>query len=179
MPIPAAERALRPDRAVRILLVEADTAVWARAETFFQQQLELVGARLRLQARRRLPERAVGFDLVSLDGRCSIAGLLDRPALLADLKDTPIVNLHADAPGEAYGKLRLLLDRAGDGGRADGIWVFPQSWMAPWFREALDFPELGLVAEASLDRLPPKDRPWERSLPSLPFQSRPLLPARG
>jgi hypothetical protein len=146
----------------QILFVEDDTSVWPRAEAFFAYQLELVGARSILHLRQRLPQRAAGFDLVSLDGRNLISILLDHRGLLADLRQTAIVNLHADAPGGVYGHLRRLLGRRNEGTRSDGLWVFPQSWMAPWFRESLEFPELGLPAGARPPRHPSPDRTWER-----------------
>jgi hypothetical protein len=147
---------------VRILFVEEDTSVWPRAEAFFEYQLGLVSARSNVHLRQRLPERAAGFDLVSLDGRHLISALLERGDLLADLRHTSIVNLHAEAPGAVYGHLRRLLGRRDEGARSDGLWVFPQSWMAPWFQESLEFPELGMPVGV-LPPLPPApDRTWER-----------------
>lgn len=148
-------------RVIRILFVEEDVAVWPRADAFFAYQLGLVHGRPDLHLRRHLPERAVGFDLVSLDGRGLVSTLLARGALLADLHHTAIVNLHADAPGASYGHLRRLLGRRDERTRADGLWVFPQSWMAPWFKESLEFPELGLATRARVRR-PTPDRTWER-----------------
>ena len=72
------------------------------------------------------------------------------------------VNLHADAPGATYGHLRRLLGRRDEGTRSDGLWVFPQSWMAPWFQEALEFPELGMPVGALPARCPSPDRTWDR-----------------
>lgn len=157
---------MQPGSAVQILLVEEDTQVWPRAEAFFSRQLGLVGCRLELQKRQQLPGRAAGFDLVSLDGHGLIEALLSRPELLADLRQTAIVNLHADAPGVTYGQLRRLLGRHHEGLRSDGLWVFPQSWMAPWFEEALEFPELGLSTTFRPAGARPPDRSREhRSSP--------------
>ncbi len=165
---------------VQILFVEEDPSIWPRAEAFFHHQLGLVGAQPELHLRQRLPGRAAGFDLVSLDGRGLVTALLDRGDLLADLRGTAIVNLHADAPGAIYGHLRLLLERRDEGARSDGLWVFPQSWMAPWFQESLEFPELGLVAHVPPPRRPSPDRTWERrSIRPLTFLVAPLVPVRG
>ena len=134
--------AMKPDPVVTILFVEEDPSVWPRAEAFFSYQLGLIGTRARMHFRKRLPKRAAGFDVVSLDGRNLIATLLEHPDLMVDLHQTAILNLHADAPGAAYGHLRRLLGRRDQGRRSDGLWVFPQSWMAPWFKESLEFSEL-------------------------------------
>lgn len=159
---------------VQILFVEEDAAVWPRAEAFFRHQLGLVGAEPELHTLPRLPKRAAGFDLVSLDGRGLLSALRVPGDLLTDLRHTAIVNLHAEVPGASYGHLRLLLDRRG--ARADGLWVFPQSWMAPWFQESLDFPELGLVPGRLRIRPHTPDRTWARR-PSRPlrFLMDPLL----
>jgi hypothetical protein len=165
---------------VQILFVEEDASMWARAEAFFRQQLELVGACPELHLLRRLPKRAAGFDIVSLDGRGLIPALLEHKDLLTDLRRTAIVNLHTDAPGALYGHLRLLLDRQDKGTRSDGLWVFPQSWMAPWFQEALEFPELGMVANLPTIRQQSPDRTWERrSIRTLAFLGAPLAQAQG
>jgi hypothetical protein len=150
------------DRVMQILFVEEDVTVWPRAKAFFDDQLGLVGARANLHLRRQLPERAAGFDLVSLDGRRLIPTLVQRADLLTDLRHTAIVNLHADAPGTGYGHLRRLLGRGDEGAHPDGLWVFPQSWMAPWFQEALEFPELGLRLSAPPRRRSTPSRTWER-----------------
>ena len=147
---------------VQILFVEEDTSVWPRVQAFFEFQLKLVGAQSNLHLRQRLPGRAAGFDLVSLDGRRLLSALLERRDLLADLQHTAIVNLHAEAPGAVYGHFRRLLGRRNEGLRSDGLWVFPQSWMAPWFQESLEFPELGMSAGAPSPRRPSPDRTWER-----------------
>ncbi|MDP1832182.1 MAG: hypothetical protein Q8K67_09000 [Geothrix sp.] len=165
---------------VQILFVEEDISIWPRAEAFFRFQLGLVGAHADLHTRRRLPDRAAGFDLVSLDGRGLVPALLDHRGLLSDLRRTAIVNLHGETPGAVYGHLRHLLDRRNEGARSDGLWVFPLSWMAPWFQESLEFPELGMVADAPPPRRTSPDRTWERrSIRPLPFLMNPLLPARG
>lgn len=143
---------------VQILFVEADRSIWPRVETFLRYQLGLVDARLDLRLRERLPERAAGFDMVSLDGRGLVTALLERGDLLADLRNTAIVNLHAEAPGALYGNLRFLLGRHDEGTRGDGLWVFPQSWMAPWFQESLEFPELGMAAGTPPPRRPRPER---------------------
>lgn len=148
-------------RQVRILVVEEDQALWPRIGTFFAAQLAQVGACPGVVFRDRLPQRAAGFHLVSLTDR--VAGqsvahlLLDRPDLLADFRDTPIVNLHAPRPGGMHGDMRALLDREGTGLAPDGLWVFARDWMAPWFEDPLEFPELGLTlvrgtGPASADR---------------------------
>lgn len=167
---------------VQILFVEEDAGLWPRAEAFFRHQLSLVGAQPELHALSRLPKRAAGFDLVSLDGRGLVSTLLDHRDLRLDLRHTAIVNLHAEAPGPTYGQLRQLLERRNQGGRSDGLWVFPQSWMAPWFQESLDFPELGLVAGRPHIRRHAPDRTWaRRSSRPLQFLLDPLLAsaARG
>lgn len=146
---------------VRILLVEADETAWPRAQAFFEHQLGLVGGRPAFQIRRRLPDRAAGFDLVSLDGRGLLPALLERPDFLTDLRRTPIVNLHA-GPRPLYGHLRFLLGRGDEGAHPDGLWVFPLSWMAPWFQDPLGFPELGLGSDPQAPRAPSPDRTWER-----------------
>jgi hypothetical protein len=153
-----------PDHEVKILFVEEDASVWPRAEAFFRYQLNLIGAFPDLHFRRYLPGRAAGFDVVSLDGRDLVSTLLEHQDLLADLRSTAILNLHANVPGPLYGQMRRLLDRPDAGRRFDGLWVFPQSWMAPWFLEALDFPELGLarITPTSAPRRPTPDRTWER-----------------
>lgn len=155
-----------PDHEVKILFVEEDASVWPRAEAFFRYQLNLIGAFPDLHFRRDMPGRAAGFDVVSLDGRGLVSTLLEHQDLLADLRGTAILNLHADAPGPLYGQMRRLLDRRDAGVRFDGLWVFPQSWMASWFLEALDFPELGLARipppPAPSPRRPTPDRTWER-----------------
>lgn len=164
---------MNPDRLVKILFVDEDESAWARVGAFFRHQLSLVGCQAELHFRRRLPGRAAGFDMVSLDGRDLVPMLLDRPGLSADLGQTAILNLHADAsgtaPGAAFGQLRRLLGRRSQGLRGDGLWVFPQSWMAPWFQEALEFPELNLRLEAPPPApipaprpAPVPDRTWER-----------------
>ncbi|HJW72999.1 MAG TPA: hypothetical protein VJ486_09080 [Geothrix sp.] len=159
---------MKVGQAVQILFVEVDERIWPRAEAFFSRQLGLVGSQLDLHVRSKLPGRAAGFDLVSLDGRGLIEALLCKPDLLADLRQTAIVNLHADDPGARYGQLRHLLGRNHEGLRSDGLWVFPQSWMAPWFEEALEFPELGL---STGQRLPgprtPSAAREHRPLPSM------------
>lgn len=164
---------MSPDQGVKILFVEEDASVWPRAEAFFAYQLGLVGARSHVHFRHQLPERAAGFDLVSLDGRGLISTLLEHQDLLTDLRQTAILNLHADAPGATFGHLRRLLGQRGEGRRSDGLWVFPQSWMAPWFEEALEFPELGLARPQRAlppPRRPSPDRTWERrSIGSLQF----------
>src|SRR5664279_2398060 len=160
-------------RVVHILFVEEDADLWPRAEAFYRQQLELVGARPEWHAMRRLPKRAAGFDLISLDGRGLIPALLAHRDLLLDLRHTSIVNLHAEASGAVYGHLRLLLHRPDQGARSDGLWVFPQSWMAPWFQEALEFPELGLLADRLSARRHAPDR---RSTQPTQFLQNPLLP---
>ena len=86
---------------VQILFVEEDAAVWPRAEAFFRHQLGLVGAEPELHTLPRLPKRAAGFDLVSLDGRGLLSALRVPGDLLTDLRDTAIVNLHAEVPGPA------------------------------------------------------------------------------
>lgn len=149
-------------REVTILFVERDEAVWPRAEAFFVHQLSLVGSSLNLQLRARIPNRAAGFDLVSLDGCGLLSALLHKPELLADLQRTAVVNLHAEAPGRLYGHLRHLLGRHDERLRSDGLWVFPQSWMASWFDEALEFPELGLSTNLRPRRPRTPDRTWER-----------------
>ena len=169
-------------RVVQILFVEEDATLWPRAEAFFRQQLDLVGAWPELHPMRRLPKRAAGFELISLDGRGLIPALLEHRDLLLDLRRTAILNLHAEAPGAGYGHLRLLLDRPDEGARSDGLWVFPQSWMAPWFQEALEFPELGLVADRPPIRRYTPDRTRDRRSPRpTQFLLDPLLPsaARG
>lgn len=154
---------MSPDPMVNILFVEEDLSVYPRVEAFFRYQLDLIGAHPHLHFRPRIPERAVGFDLVSLDGRGLISALLDHPGLVGDLRQTAILNLHADDPGATYGHLRRLLGRSSQGLRSDGLWVFPQSWMAPWFREHLGFPELEKAARPlTLPRRPSPDRTWER-----------------
>jgi hypothetical protein len=82
------------------------------------------------------------------------------------------VNLHADAPGAAYGHLRRLLRRRNEGTRSDGLWVFPQSWMTPWFKEFLEFPELDSAPGAPLPHRASPDRTWERRS----ISSRQILP---
>lgn len=156
---------MNPDRLVKILFVDQDESVWPRAEAFFRHQLGLVGCETQAHFRRQLPGRAAGFDMVSLDGRNLVSRLLDRPGLVADLSQTAILNLHAQAPGATFSQLRRLLGRRNQGLRGDGLWVFPQSWMAPWFQEALEFPELDLRLEAAPPRPAPltmPDRTWER-----------------
>lgn len=152
-------------RIVGILVVEESRALWPRIETFFAAQLGQVGAKPELAFRDRLPERAAGFDLVSLtdriDGQSVTHLLLDRPALLADLRGTPIVNLHAPNPGGMHGDMRILLDREGTGLTPDGLWVFARDWMAPWFEDPLEFPELGLALAPS-SRPASADRTWDR-----------------
>jgi hypothetical protein len=166
-------------RVVQILFVEEDANLWPRAEAFFQQQLELVGAWPEWHPMRRLPKRAAGFELISLDGRGLISALLEHRDLRLDLRRTAIVNLHAEAPGPVYGHLRLLLDRPDEGTRSDGLWVFPQSWMAPWFQEALEFPELGLlVGDRPANRRHAPDRTRDRRSPRpAQFLLDPLLPS--
>lgn len=165
-------------RVVQILFVEEDATLWPRAEAFFRQQLELVGARPKLHAMRHLPKRAAGFEVVSLDGRGLLPALVKHRDLLLDLRHTAIVNLHAEAPGALYGHLRLLLDRPDKGTRSEGLWVFPQSWMAPWFQEALEFPELGLLADRLPDRLPARRHtPDRRSTQPTLSLLEPLLPS--
>lgn len=155
-------------QAVQILFVEEDDRVWPRAEAFFSRQLGLVGSQMNLHRRTALPDRAAGFDLISLDGRGLIDTLLRKPDLLMDLRQTAIVNLHADNPGPRYGQLRHLLGRNDEGLRSDGLWVFPQSWMAPWFEEALEFPELGLSTGQRLPFPRTPDRAREhRAIPSV------------
>lgn len=152
-------------REVRILVVEADRSAWPRIGAFFAAQLAQVGAEARPVFRDHLPQRALGFHLASLTDRVggrSVAHLLlDRPALLEDFKDTPIVNIHAPAPGSMHADLRALLGREGAGLAPDGLWVFARDWMAPWFQDPLEFPELGL---ALVPRPEPvsADRTWER-----------------
>ncbi|WLT31116.1 hypothetical protein [Geothrix sp. PMB-07] len=156
---------MNPDRLVKILFVDEDESVWIRAGAFFRHQLNLVGGEAQLHFRAQLPGRAAGFDMVSLEGRNLIPMLLDRPGLQADLRQTAILNLHADAPGPTFSQLRRLLGRCNHGLRGDGLWVFPQSWMAPWFQEALEFPELDLRLTAPPPRPVPlavPARPWER-----------------
>ncbi|MBI1753059.1 MAG: hypothetical protein HY014_01430 [Acidobacteria bacterium] len=139
---------MNPDRLVKILFVDQDESAWPRAGAFFSHQLGLVGGLAESHFRRWLPGRAAGFDVVSLDGQNLVPMLLDRPSLVADLRQTAILNLHTETPGAAFGQLRRLLGRRSQGLRGDGLWVFPQSWMAPWFQEALEFPELDLRLEA-------------------------------
>lgn len=146
------------DPEVKILCVEEDASLWPGIETFFAFQMGLVGACPLMRMRQRLPERAAGFDLVSLDGRGLIPALLAHEELRTDLRQTSIVNLHGDA-ATTYGHLRRLLGRRREGARSDGLWVFPQEWMAPWFQECLDFPELGLVRTAALPRRPQAPEP--------------------
>ena len=153
---------MRRGSVVQILFVEGDASARQPVEAFFAHQLELVGARASLHFRPRLPERAAGFDLVSLDGRSLLPFLTDRPELQGDLRSTPIVNLHAERPGALFGHLQLLLGRSGERAVPDGLWVFPLSWMATWFQEPLEFPELGLVAAPRPPRQPNPDRTWER-----------------
>jgi len=166
---------------VQLLFVDEDASVWPRAEAFFHHQLGLVEAHLAFHARRRLPERAAGFEMVSLDGRDLVDALLERGDLLADLRRTAIVNLHTNGPGATYAHLKRLLGPArGRAQSADGLWVFPQSWMAPWFQEPLEFPELGLMAEARPRHQTSPDRTRERRPAELPlFMTPPLVPARG
>lgn len=166
---------------VQLLFVDEDASVWPRAEAFFHHQMELVGAHLAFHARRRLPERAAGFEMVSLDGRDLVCALLERGDLLADLRCTAIVNLHTNGPGATYAHLKRLLGPARRRAQsADGLWVFPQSWMAPWFQEPLEFPELGLMADLSPRHQTSPDRTWERrSAGPLMFMASPLVPARG
>lgn len=151
-----------PGHGVKILFVEEDASVWPRAEAFFTHQMGLIGTLPDLHFRRYLPGRAAGFDVVSLDGRSLIDTLLEHPELLNDLRQTAILNLHADAPGLLYGQLRRLLNRRNTGQRMDGMWVFPLSWMAAWFRESLEFPELGQTPPLPPPRRPTPDRTWER-----------------
>ncbi len=142
------------DPTVKILCVEEDASLWPGIETFFVHQMGLVGARSHMRLRQHLPERAAGFDLVSLDGRGLIQALVTHEALRTDLRHTAIVNLHGDASGTTYGHLRRLLDRRCEGTRTDGLWVFPHTWMAPWFQECLEFPELDLVRNTPMPRRP-------------------------
>jgi len=170
---------MSPEPMVKILFVEEDASLWSRIEAFFIHQTGLVGAHSRLHLRQRLPERAAGFDLVSLDGRGLIQALLNHEGLRADLHQTAIVNLHGDASGTTYGHLRRLLGRHAEGTRSDGLWVFPQAWMAPWFHDCLEFPELGMVRTAPLpQRSLPPDRTWERRSIQ-PFQLPLALAYRG
>jgi len=165
---------MAPLAPVKILFVEQDTSVWPRAEAFFLQQLAQVGALGQLQFRPLLPGRAAGFDIVSLAGSSLVATLLDKPDLLTDFQQTPILNLHAEAPGLVYGQLRRLLGRGDRGLHGSGLWVFPQSWMAPWFEECLEFPELGL-SQPRPPQNPPAlpDRSWERRTARLTLQAYP------
>lgn len=146
-------------REVQILVVEEDRACWPLIGAFFASQLARVGAVPLMVFRDRLPQRAAGFHLASLAER--VAGrsvahlLLDRPGLLADFRDTPIVNLHTPRPGRMHADMRALLGRGDAGSAPGGLWVFARDWMAPGFEETLEFPELGLTlapAPASPDR---------------------------
>lgn len=159
---------MQPGHEVQILFVEADESAWPRAQVFFQAQLAMVGARGALQVRPRLPDRAAGFDLISLDGRRLCDTLLEKPDLVGDLRRTAIINLHTEPPGRLYGQLRHLLGRHDEHLKADGLWVFPLSWMAPWFQEPLEFPELGFGSAASPRVTRAPDRTWaRRSAPAL------------
>lgn len=163
---------------VQMLFVERDASAWPEVETFFRYQLRLVGATPDLHFRQHLPERIAGFDLVSLDGRGLIPALMDHEDLLADLRRTAIVNLHAEMPGTLYGDLRFLLGRRDEGTRSDGLWVFPRTWMAPWFLEALEFPELGLRSGLVPPRPATPDRTWDRrSIHPLRLLMDPFVPA--
>lgn len=162
---------------VRILVVEADRSAWPGIRAFFAAQAAQAGARALVVCRDRLPSRAAGFDLISLtdrlDGRSVAHLLLDRPDLLADLRATPIVNLHAPRPAALHRDMRVLLDREGGGPSPDGLWVVSREWMAPSVGDPLECPELGpaLVAEAPTAS---PDRTWERRsarLSDLPAQS--------
>jgi hypothetical protein len=159
---------------VRVLFVEADASIWTRAEQFFAHQLGLVGAGLDMHVRASLPARVAGFGLVSLNGLGLIPALLERQDLREDLRRTAIVNLHANAPDGTYGHLRHLLHRKEQGLGADGLWVFPASWMAPWFREPLEFPELGL--RVTPQPLPPPSLAQGRTIRIQPLRASELLP---
>ncbi len=150
---------------VRILVVEEDRSAWPRIAAFFDLQLAQVGTRPVMVFRDRLPQRAAGFDFISLTDRTGrrkvVHLLLDRPELLADLRNTPIVNLHAPRPSSMHGDMRVLLGRESVGLMSDGLWVFAQDWMAPWFEDSLEFPELGLAQLPAVRPATP-DRTWER-----------------
>ncbi len=151
-------------------MVEADRTAWPAMEAFFGRQFEQAGAEADLTFRAGLPQRAAGFHLVSLpervEGRKVAHLLLDRPALLADLKATSIVNLHAPRCGRMHADLRLLLDRGSAGLASDGLWVFARDWMTPWFDVPLEFPELGLVGSfAPSVPVAVPARTWDRRTP--------------
>lgn len=150
---------------VGILVVEEDRSAWPRISGFFTHQLAQVGANPAMVFRDQLPQRAAGFDLISLTDRADrervVDRLLDRPDLLMDLRHTPIVNLHAPNPGAMHSDMRTLLGREGTGLTPDGLWVFSRDWMAPWFEHPLEFPELGL-ALAQAARPVSADRTWAR-----------------
>lgn len=150
---------------VGILVVEEDRSAWPRIEAFFDLQLAQMGTRPAMVFRDRLPQRAAGFDLISLTDRLGhrrvVHLLLDRPDLLTDLRNTPIVNLHAPRPSSMHGDMRTLLGRESVGLTPDGLWVFAQDWMAPWFEDPLEFPELGLALLPTA-RIASADRTWER-----------------
>jgi hypothetical protein len=142
-------------------------------EAFFARQFQQAGAEAELTFRTALPQRAAGFGFVSLpervEGRKVAHLLLDRPALLADLKATPIVNLHAPRCGRMHADLRLLLERGSEGLASDGLWVFTRDWMAPWFDVPLEFPELGLTGTFV--------RPAPAAVPARTWDRRSALPA--
>lgn len=150
---------------IRILVVEEDRSAWPRIGAFFTAQLAQVGAQSAAVFRDRLPQRILGFGLVSLtdrvDGRWVAHLVLERPDLLADLRATPIVNLHAPRPGGMHSDMRTLLGRESAGLTPDGLWVFSQDWMAPWFEDPLEFPELGLALVPTV-RPASADRTWAR-----------------
>lgn len=150
---------------VGILVVEEDRSAWPRIGAFFAHQLAQVGASPVTVFRDRLPQRAAGFDLVSLTDRTGrqrvVDLLLDRPELLADLRRTPIVNLHAPDPGAMHRDMRTLLGRESAGLTPDGLWVFSRDWMAPWFENPLEFPELGLALTPAAPAAT-ADRTWAR-----------------
>ena len=92
--------------------------------------------------------------------------LFEWPGLLADLLATPIVNLHAPKPGGMHSDMRTLLGREGAGLAPDGLWVFSRDWMAPWFEDPLEFPELGLALVPTA-RPASADRTWARRSTSI------------
>jgi hypothetical protein len=116
-------------RVVNILVVEDDMAMWDFMEMFFQRQFARYFVDVRLTFEVSLPERAFGYDLVSLDnslvGGEMVQDLPGRPDLVADLRQTPVVNIHSSSGEDIFADVKRII------GPHDGLMAIQKFAMSP------------------------------------------------
>ena len=102
-----------PKKVVKVLVVEDEEAMWDFMDIFFRRQFARFAVDVHLTFEVSLPERAIGFDMVSLDnnlvGGEMIQDLPERPELVEDLRQTPVVNIHSGSGEDIFADVRRIL----------------------------------------------------------------------